>query len=75
MTSIPKNYKLHNMKTKQTFTGILLTPTIEIGREVIIQFSELYEYRVSKIQRFLRVGDRKYLVDAKGIRFYLEKLV
>lgn len=62
------------MKTKETFTGRLLTPTIEVGREVIVQFSDIYEYRVSRIQRFLRVGNRKYLVDAKGIRFYLEKL-
>jgi hypothetical protein len=63
------------MKTKQTFVGMLSTPTIEVGKEVIVQFSETHEYRVSRLQRILRVGNRKYLVDAKGIRFYLEKLI
>lgn len=73
MINTPTKYRLYNTKTKHTYVGKLSTP-IEIGRAVVVQFHDLYEYRVARVQIVLKSNNRYYLVDAKGIVFHLEKV-
>lgn len=73
MINTPTKYRLYNTKTKHAYVGQLSTP-IEIGRTVIVQFHDNYEYRVAKVQRVLKHNSRYYLVDVKGIVFHLEEI-